>query len=149
LDDESGETQPFLLVVDDDAETRDLISRYLEHHGVGVKTARDGDELAARMKRSRFDLILLDVMLPGANGFSICRDLRAQYSIPIIMLTAMNELADKLVGLEFGADDYISKPFEPSELLDQSPSAALAQQDGLFQRLCRWAGSRLSFRRHM
>jgi two-component system OmpR family response regulator len=111
------ETQPHLLVVDDDAETRDLVRRYLERHGARVATARDGHELAVQMKRSRFDLILLDVMLPGVNGFSICRDLRAHSSIPIIMLTAMNELADKVVGLEFGADDYISKPFEPRELL--------------------------------
>ncbi len=112
-----AEIQPNLLVVDDDTETRNLVRRYLERHGISVSTARDGQELALQMKHSRFDLIVLDVMLPGPDGFSICRDLRSGSQIPIIMLTAMNELADRVVGLEFGADDYISKPFEPRELL--------------------------------
>jgi two-component system OmpR family response regulator len=112
-----AEIQPTLLVVDDDAETRNLVRRYLERHGISVSTARDGQELALQMKHGRFDLIVLDVMLPGPDGFSICRDLRSGSQIPIIMLTAMNELADRVVGLEFGADDYISKPFEPRELL--------------------------------
>jgi len=111
------DAQPNLLVVDDDAETRNLVRRYLERHSIRVSTARDGQELALRLKHGRFDLVILDVMLPGADGFSICRDLRAASKIPIIMLTAMNELSDRVVGLEFGADDYISKPFEPRELL--------------------------------
>jgi len=106
-----------LLVVDDDREIRDLLSRFLTDHGYVVSTGRDHRDMAAALGSERFDLVILDVMLPGKNGLDICRDLRAGSSMPILMLTAMGEETDRVVGLEMGADDYLSKPFSPRELL--------------------------------
>jgi two-component system OmpR family response regulator len=106
-----------LLVIDDDREIRDLVSRLLTRHGYEVVTGRDGKEMDAALERSRFDLLVLDVMLPGRSGLELCRDLRARSAIPILMLTAMGDETDRVVGLEIGADDYIAKPFGPRELL--------------------------------
>jgi two-component system OmpR family response regulator len=106
-----------VLVVDDDKETCSLVKQYLGKHGFSVTAASGATELKQAMRRTDFDLILLDVMLPGQSGFDICRDLRRQTGVPIIMLTAVSDLTDRIVGLELGADDYIAKPFEPRELL--------------------------------
>lgn len=106
-----------LLVVDDDRDTCDLIRHFFEHHGYRVTSAHDGFQMQAQLKRSNFDLVVLDVMLPGKNGLELCRDIRAESQVPIIMVTAVNETVDRIVGLELGADDYLAKPFEPRELL--------------------------------
>ncbi len=109
--------QPHILVVDDDREIRDLVARYLSAHGLRVRTAADGRQMQKEMSEWSFDLIVLDLMLPGEDGLSLCRRLRAKTNVSVIMLTAMGEETDRIVGLEMGADDYIAKPFNPRELL--------------------------------
>lgn len=111
------ERSQHLLVVDDDREIRDLVSRFLARHGYRVTTARDGREMKQALADWSVDLIVLDLMLPGTDGLTLCRELRAGSKIPVIMLTAMGEEMDRIVGLEMGADDYLAKPFNPRELL--------------------------------
>lgn len=106
-----------LLVVDDDHEIRDLLERFLTKHGYRVTTVPDGREMQRVISDWKFDLIILDLMLPGTDGLTLCRELRAQSHIPVIMLTMMGEETDRIVGLEMGADDYLAKPFNPRELL--------------------------------
>lgn len=110
-------TAPHILVVDDDREIRDLLSRFLIKHGLRVTAARDGQEMMRALGECGIDLVVLDVMMPGEDGLSLCRRLRAQSSLPVIMLTAMGEDTDRIIGLEMGADDYVAKPFNPRELL--------------------------------
>jgi two-component system OmpR family response regulator len=106
-----------IVVVDDDHEIRTLLAEYLEKNGLRVSVARDGKEMRRVLGRARVDLIVLDVMLPGDDGLTLCRELRASSQVPIIMLTARNEDVDRILGLELGADDYVPKPFKPRELL--------------------------------
>jgi two-component system, OmpR family, response regulator len=109
--------QPHILVVDDDREIRDLVARYLSKHGFRVRAAADGREMYRALDDWSIDLVILDIMMPGEDGLVLCRKLRAESKIPIIMLTAMGEETDRIVGLEMGADDYVAKPFNPRELL--------------------------------
>lgn len=132
-----------LLVVDDDHEIRDLLGRFLTRHGYRVTTARDGKEMRRALSDWNIDLIILDLMLPGEDGLSLCRDLRAKSQIPVIMLTVMGEETDRIIGLEMGADDYLPKPFNPRELLARmkavlrrSQSAAAAPAAGGRRILC-------------
>ncbi|HEY5715386.1 MAG TPA: response regulator [Psychromonas sp.] len=106
-----------ILVVDDHREIRELLSRFLLQHGFNVSIAADGGEMEKQMNHRHFDLLILDLMLPGKDGITLCREIRATSNIPIIMLTALGEEIDRIVGLEVGADDYIPKPFNPRELL--------------------------------
>ena len=107
-----------IIVVDDDARLRDLLNRYLTEQGYSVRAVGDGNELNRWLARERHDLIVLDLMMPGEDGLSICRRLRGQgEKIPIIMLTAKGDEVDRIVGLEIGADDYLAKPFNPRELV--------------------------------
>ena len=108
---------PHILIVDDDREIRDLLARFLAKHGYRVEVAADGRAMRKALADWRIDLIVLDLMLPGEDGLVLCRRLRAESSIPVIMLTAMGEDIDRIIGLEIGADDYVSKPFNPRELL--------------------------------
>ncbi|HEY5963546.1 MAG TPA: response regulator [Xanthobacteraceae bacterium] len=108
---------PHILIVDDHREIRDLVSRALSKEGFRVSTAADGRVMQKVMADSRIDLILLDLMLPGEDGLSLCRTLRAGSNIPIIMLTAKGEEVDRVIGLEMGADDYLAKPFGSRELI--------------------------------
>ena len=108
---------PHILVVDDHSEIRDLLKRFLEQHGMRVSCARDGKEMKRLLDEREFDLLVLDLMMPGEDGLTLCRELRAKSRLPIIMLTAMGEETDRIIGLEMGADDYLSKPFNPRELL--------------------------------
>ena len=108
---------PHILIVDDDREIRDLTGRYLKKHGFRVESAADAKAMDRLLRDGRFDLIVLDLMLPGEDGLSICRRLRATTRIPILMLTAVAEDTDQIIGLEIGADDYLTKPFNPRELL--------------------------------
>jgi two-component system OmpR family response regulator len=106
-----------VLVVDDDAEIRALLGEYLERNGFRVSLATDGREMRRALDSSRPDIVVLDVMLRGEDGLSLCRDLRAQSTLPVIMLTARSDEVDRIIGLEMGADDYLAKPFNPRELL--------------------------------
>ena len=108
---------PHILIVDDHREIRDLVSRALTKDGFRVSTAADGRAMHKVLADGRIDLILLDLMLPGEDGLSLCRTLRAQSNIPIIMLTAKGDEIDRVIGLEMGADDYLSKPFGSRELI--------------------------------
>ncbi|MCL5739731.1 MAG: response regulator [Betaproteobacteria bacterium] len=110
-------TPEHLLVVDDDREIRRLIEEYLTQAGYRVSSAADGKAMRRLMEQHRFDLVVLDLMLPGEDGLSLCRDLRSRSNIPVLMLTARGSEIDRIVGLEMGADDYLAKPFNPRELL--------------------------------
>jgi two-component system phosphate regulon response regulator OmpR len=107
---------PHLLVVDDDRRIRVLLSRFLFAEGYRVTTAESAADARAKLEGLRFDLLILDVMMPGETGFDLARDLRSSSSVPIIMLTARDEKKDRIEGLTLGADDYVVKPFEPKEL---------------------------------
>ena len=111
------EPSDHILIVDDDREIRDLLSRFLVKHGYRVSTAADGREMRRAMADARIDLIVLDVMLPGETGLTLCGQVRATSKVPIVMLTAVAEDTDRIIGLELGADDYLAKPFNPRELL--------------------------------
>jgi two-component system, OmpR family, response regulator len=106
-----------ILVVDDDNDIRMLLASFLEAHGFVVAKARDGTEMRACLEKGSFDLCILDLMLPGQDGLELCRQLRQRSYMPVIMLTARTEEMDRIVGLEIGADDYVTKPFNPRELL--------------------------------
>ena len=106
-----------LLLVDDDPELRELLREYLGQAGLRVTAVADGREMQHALETAHFDLVILDIMLPGEDGLSLCRRLRAQSGIPILMLTARGDEIDRIVGLEMGADDYLAKPFNPRELL--------------------------------
>jgi two-component system, OmpR family, phosphate regulon response regulator OmpR len=107
-----------ILVADDEADLRALLQRYLTDHGYAVRTVESAAPLDKLLARERFDVLVLDVMMPGEDGLSICRRLRAQgETIPIVMLTARGDPLDRIIGLEMGADDYLPKPFNPRELL--------------------------------
>ena len=106
-----------LLVVDDDPEIRELLRDYLGRNGYQVSAAGDGKEMWSALEHHRIDLVVLDIMLPGEDGLSLCRQLRASSVMPVIMLTALGEDTERIIGLEMGADDYLAKPFNPRELL--------------------------------
>jgi two-component system, OmpR family, response regulator len=110
-------TEPHLMIVEDDREIRTLVTRLLRSNGYRVTAVADGREMDRSLGGARIDLILLDVMLPGEDGLSLCRRLRAHSGIPIIILSARGDEIDRVLGLEMGADDYITKPFNPREVL--------------------------------
>ena len=111
------DTNPHILVIDDDREIRDLLSRFLEKQGMRVSAARDAREARRLWPLGRYHIVVLDLMMPGESGLDFARWLRTQSNVPILMLTAMSEETDRIVGLELGADDYVQKPFNPRELL--------------------------------
>lgn len=113
------ECSPHILIVDDDPEIRDLLSRFLLRSGMRVSVARDSREMERLLGEARIDLVVLDLMLPGKDGLTICREMHAgpRAPVPVIILTAMGGATDRVVGLELGADDYMAKPFEPRELV--------------------------------
>ena len=106
-----------ILVIDDDPGLTALLAEYLQARGLEVVTAPDGEQGLATLRTGGVDLVILDVMLPGKDGFEICREIRAGSAVPVIMLTARGDELDRIVGLELGADDYLPKPFNPRELL--------------------------------
>src|SRR3972149_3991815 len=111
------DTPDHILVVDDDAEIRALLGEYLGKNGFKTTVVADGKSMWTALSRGKVDLIVLDLMLPGGDGPTLCRRLRADSETPVIMLTARGEETDRIVGLEMGADDYLAKPFSPRELL--------------------------------
>jgi two-component system OmpR family response regulator len=112
-----GESRHTLLIVDDDREIRSLLAEQLEKSGYTVRTAANGAEMFSFLNSTSIDLIILDLNLPGEDGLFLCRETRSRRNVPIIMLTARSEAVDRVIGLEVGADDYITKPFEPRELV--------------------------------
>ena len=106
-----------VLVVDDEQNIRDLAALYLEKEGFSVEEASNGREALSRFQQTQPALVILDVMMPGMDGFEVCRELRREHDVPILMLTARSEDVDKIVGLELGADDYMTKPFNPREMV--------------------------------
>ena len=112
---ESG--APHLLIVDDDRDIRTLLAAQLQANGFVVSTAADGAEMRRCLQKKSIDLVILDLNLPGDDGLSLCREVRAASRLPIIMLTARSDALDRIIGLEMGADDYLPKPFEPRELI--------------------------------
>ena len=140
---------PHILVVDDHREIRDLVSRALTKEGFRVSTAADGKAMHQVLADARIDLILLDLMLPGDDGLTLCRDLRAKSAIPIIMLTAKGDEVDRVIGLEMGADDYWPKPVGTRELTARikavlrraqaGPTVGTAQAAARIFRFDRWA----------
>ncbi|HZH47228.1 MAG TPA: response regulator [Roseococcus sp.] len=123
------DTAPHILILDDDREIRELLGQFLERQGLRVTLARDGRELRRLWPLARYSLVVLDLMLPGEGGLDLARWLRGQSQVPIVMLTAMGEETDRIVGLELGADDYVAKPFSPRELLARI-RAVLRRADG-------------------
>jgi two-component system phosphate regulon response regulator OmpR len=113
---EEGEA-PHILVVDDDARLRQLLHRYLVQNGYYVTTAAEAGEAKGKLKNLAFDLVVLDIMMPGQDGLSLTEELRRESEVPILLLTARGAPEDRIAGLEAGADDYLPKPFEPRELL--------------------------------
>ena len=134
---EPAEDAPHILVVDDDRRLRDLLSRFLSERGYRVSVAASAAEARAKSESVVFDAMVLDVMMPGENGLDFIRRLRAGSAIPVMMLTARADPSDRIKGLEYGADDYLAKPFEPRELvlrlgnmLKRSGPAPAAQASG-------------------
>ncbi|MDH3193519.1 MAG: response regulator, partial [Acidimicrobiia bacterium] len=109
--------QPRVMVVDDEPTIREVMTTYLQRDGFRVETASTGTEAVEMLRRGLPDLLILDLMLPGVGGLNILKELRANSNVPVIVLTARTEEADRIIGLELGADDYVSKPFSPRELV--------------------------------
>ena len=108
---------PHLLIIDDDRRIRELLSRYLGEHGFRVSVASDAAAARRKLNSMEFDLLIVDVMMPGETGVSLTKSLRETHAVPVLMLTALAETDDRITGLEAGADDYLPKPFDPRELL--------------------------------
>jgi DNA-binding response OmpR family regulator len=136
-----------VLVVDDEPMVRDVLSRYLERNGFEVEAAGDGERALAAFEARRPDLVLLDLMLPRVDGFEVFRRIRAQAESPVIMITARGQTTDRIVGLEVGADDYVSKPFSPAEVVARVRSvlrrSAVAPHRGSANELLRFDGLEL------
>jgi two-component system, OmpR family, response regulator len=120
-----------ILIVEDDQQTRDLIARYLRDHKFSVNAVKNGKEMDRYLSQNRVDLIVLDLMLPGEDGLSLCRRVRMESMTPIIILTAKGEDLDRILGLEMGADDYLPKPFNPRELLARINAVLRRHTSGL------------------
>ena len=112
-----GKIKHHILVVDDDDRIRELVKEYLNENGFIVSTGNSAEEAKTRLRYFKFDIIILDVMMPGQNGFELTKEIKQNSDIPIILLTAKGEVENRIEGLELGADDYLGKPFEPKELL--------------------------------
>ncbi len=142
-----------ILVVDDDPGIRDVVSEFLSRHGYAVETAADGREMDRAMNRRQPDLVVLDLMLPGEDGLSICRRISRPEGPAVIMLSAMGEETDRIIGLELGADDYLPKPCNPRELLARIRAVLRRRREpspteDMLGAACEFAGWRLDLVRH-
>ncbi|HEX7811218.1 MAG TPA: response regulator, partial [Burkholderiales bacterium] len=147
------ESTPHIAVVDDHKDIRELVGRYLMEHGYRVSTAENAAALRRLHERSAFDLVVLDIMMPGEDGLSLCQYLRSTTDLPIILLTVLAEDTERIVGLEMGADDYLTKPFNPRELLARvrtvlrrTSTAPVARAEAEVPRGYRFAGWELDLR---
>ncbi len=132
----SGKKQYRLLMIDDDAALNELLVEYFERFGHKLATAVTAADGRRRLRRDEPDLLILDVMLPDADGMELCRTIRSDSDIPIVMLTARGDVPDRVLGLEFGADDYIPKPFEPRELVARVETLMRRSRETPARRLC-------------
>ncbi len=121
-------TREHLLIVDDDKEIRNLLTDYLERADYRVTAVGDGKAMRRVLEANRIDLVILDLMLPGEDGLTLCRELRGKTNLPVLMLTARGDEVDRIIGLEMGADDYLAKPFNPRELLARIKSVVRRAQ---------------------
>ncbi|MBR0870797.1 response regulator [Bradyrhizobium tropiciagri] len=143
---------PSILIVEDDQETRHLVARYLSENGLAVGAVPNGREMDRHLAQHRVDLVVLDLMLPGEDGLTLCRRIRADRSTPIIFLTAKSDEVDRILGLEMGADDYLAKPFNPRELLARinavlrRQAASLSAAAGSTSRRMTFEGWTIDFR---
>lgn len=135
---------PTVLVVDDHRDIRDLVSRYLQEHGMRTLLAEGGVTMKRQLRDHAVDLVVLDIMMPGDDGLTLCRYLREHTELPVILLTAMSEETDRIIGLEMGADDYLTKPFNPRELLARI-KAVLRRASALPPQRAPMAGRNLRF----
>ena len=135
---------PTILVVDDHRDIRDLVSRYLQEHGMRTLLAEGGASMKRQLRDHAVDLVVLDIMMPGDDGLTLCRYLREHTELPVILLTAMSEETDRIIGLEMGADDYLTKPFNPRELLARI-KAVLRRASALPPQRAPMAGRNLRF----
>src|ERR1700712_3707066 len=127
---QSMDQNPHILIVDDDREIRELLASFLEKQRIRITAVRDGREARKAWLNGHYHLVVLDLMLPGESGLDLARWLRGQGEIPIVMLTAMGEETDRIIGLELGADDYVPKPFNPRELLARIRAVLRRAGDG-------------------
>jgi DNA-binding response OmpR family regulator len=130
-----------ILVVDDEDNIRDLAALYLQKEGFAVDTAVDGRDAVARFSQVQPAMVILDVMMPGMDGFEVCREIRREHDVPILMLTARSDDVDKIVGLELGADDYMTKPFNPRELVARVKAILRRSETGRRQQTAMSAGN--------
>lgn len=130
-----------LLVVDDDRELRELLQRYLSDSGFSVTTVNDGAEMVQQLGQRAFDLVILDLMLPGEDGLTLTRQLRHEGDVPVIMLSAKGDDVDRIIGIEMGADDYLAKPFNPRELLARIKSLLRRSQAAGQQKMSQYTFS--------
>ena len=150
---ETNQPQPHILVVDDDPQIRELLQEYLAENGLRVSVALNGTQMSRMLADEVIDLVILDLRLAGEDGMTLVRTLRDQSAIPIVMLTGVRDEADRIMGLELGADDYLTKPFSPRELLARirtvlrrTRSTAVAQAQRREVRAYRFAGFELNLR---
>ena len=129
-----NDVQAHLMIVDDDERIRSLLKQFLSRNAFLVSAARDADHARRLLSMLEFDLIVLDVMMPGDDGVTLTRELRETLTTPIMLLTAKGETDDRIAGLEAGADDYLAKPFDPAELLDTVKSVLIRHKDCLLEK---------------
>lgn len=134
------QAEPHILVVDDDRDIRELVSRFLRKSGLRVTLAANGRDMRRALGDSKIDLIVLDRVMPGEDGLSLCRELRAWSRVPVILLTLLGADTDRIVGLEMGADDYVQKPFNPHELLARIKAVLRRANELPFQNTLQTAG---------
>ncbi len=137
-----------ILIIDDDKKLNTLLSDYLLKFGFKVTTATHPEKGLKILKMELPDIIILDIMLPDMNGFEVCREIRKEYSVPIIMLTARGEVTDRIVGLELGADDYLPKPFEPRELVARIQTILRRVQGDVKTEIRKFGELTVDFRKH-
>ncbi|TAL35337.1 MAG: response regulator transcription factor [Spirochaetes bacterium] len=134
-----------ILIIDDDKKLAGLLTEYLAKFELRCRAAHTAGDGLAQIAHAVPDLVILDVMLPGMDGFEVCRRIRASHTVPVIMLTARGELADRVVGLEMGADDYLPKPFEPRELVARIQSVLRRSSPRASSRIARFAGLEIDY----
>jgi DNA-binding response OmpR family regulator len=132
-----------ILLIDDDRRHSKLLRSYLQRHEIEVECAYDGEQGLRLLAAHRPDLVLVDVMLPGKDGFALCREIRRRYKVPVIMLTARGDTTDRVYGLEIGADDYVAKPFDPRELVARIQAVLRRSQPAAAQKTLEFDGLRI------
>lgn len=139
---------PLILIIDDDEKLNALLRDFFKGFGFQTLTATHPEDGLKKLKQKAPDLVILDIMLPGMNGFEVCKEIRRTSAVPIIMLTAKGDLMDRVVGLELGADDYLAKPFEPRELVARIQSVLRRTRPAELKEICKFKNMMLDFSKH-